>query len=315
MHNRVNLRTPLPPVVSFFLVGLLLCAQPSKKFDVVSVRPSRPDSDTDTRRLPGGRLIATGLTVKGLIRRAYDVQDFQIVAGPAWTGTNRYDISARAPEGTPPDEPLTPFMQALLADRFGLRIRHETRRLAGLALTRAKGGHKLHVARPDSKTTWTFGRGSATGQNVTTTMLAVNMLQRILGQWVSDETGIAGRFDITLKWNPAEDLNSELVELNPAPGDSVYTAIREQLGLALVARKGPVPVIVIESVSRPLRKLTGSLRSSSVLTRTRINPRAPRSLSPLNLRTHGCQERPGFGSDTNEVCCLSASTFRLVDLP
>jgi uncharacterized protein (TIGR03435 family) len=249
----VSRRKRVSTVVCSFFAGGLLFAQSPKRFDVVSIRASSPAADTDTRRLPGGRLIATGLTVRGLIRRAWDVQDFQIVGGPAWIATDRYDVSARAPDGTASDEPLNAFIQEMLGDRFGLRIHQESRRLPRLALTVAKNGHKLRGAQPDSKTTWAMGRGSMTGQNVTTAMLAVNMLQRVLNQWVSDETGIPGHFDITLKWNAGDDLATSAPgePLNPELGPSIYTAVQEQLGLKLVAGKGPVPVIVIDRISRP----------------------------------------------------------------
>jgi uncharacterized protein (TIGR03435 family) len=233
-------------------MGGLLLAQSRKRFDVISIHASAPDVNTDTRRLPGGRLIATGLTVKGLIRRAWDVQDFQIVGGPDWVATDRYDLSARAPDGTASDEPLNPFIQAMLADRFGLRIHHDSRQLPRLALTVGKNGHKLRAAQPGAKTTWSMARGSMTGKNVTSAMLSVDMLQRVLNQWVSDETGIPGRFDVTLKWNPGDDLTASAPgDLDPSLGASIYTAIQEQLGLKLVARRGPVPVIVIDSLSRP----------------------------------------------------------------
>lgn len=83
-------------LLTSILVRGLLLAQGPKTFDVISIRASSPDVDTDTRHLPGGRLIATGLTVKRLIRRAWDVQDYQIVGGPAWASTDHHDVSARA---------------------------------------------------------------------------------------------------------------------------------------------------------------------------------------------------------------------------
>jgi uncharacterized protein (TIGR03435 family) len=197
-------------------------------------------------------VIATGLSVKGLIRRAWDVQEFQVVGGPDWVSTDRYDISAVAPLGTPGDAPLNPFLQSLLVDRFGLKMHRENRQMSRLALTVAKNGHKLHPAQPGRKTTWSNGRGTTTGQNVTTQNLAVNMLQRVLNQWVSDETSITGNFDITLQWNPGDDLAASAPDdANLALGPSIYTAIQEQLGLKLVPGKGPVPVIVIDSISRP----------------------------------------------------------------
>ena len=96
----------------------------------------------------------------------------------------------RAPVGTASDEPLNPFIQALLADLLRLRIHHQTRQLPLLALITAKSGNKLHAARPGARTTWSIGRGSMTGQNITTAMLSFNLLQRVLNRWVSDETGI-----------------------------------------------------------------------------------------------------------------------------
>src|SRR5215469_10879586 len=79
-----------------FLLFCLLSAGPlpGQSFEVASVKLSPPDSHTETRRWPGGRFTASGVTLRALIQRAYEVQDFQIVGGPKWMDNDRLDIEA-----------------------------------------------------------------------------------------------------------------------------------------------------------------------------------------------------------------------------
>lgn len=154
--------------------------------------------------------------------------------------TERFDIDATFPGNTTPEQ-LRPMLQALLAERFKLALHKETRQLPTYALTVAKGGPKIHpVDEGQPKTSGGVGHLEAT--RIGMRKLA-DLLARQEGVPVTDSTGLTGVFDFTLEWTPD----------NASPSDngaSIFTALQEQLGLKLDARKGPVEVLVIDAVEK-----------------------------------------------------------------
>jgi uncharacterized protein (TIGR03435 family) len=234
-------------------------AQNPRKFEVASIKPSAPDSGTETRRYPGGRFTATGVTLKRLIQRGYEVQDFQIDGGPKWVNSERYDVVAKAGENLGLDPQIDSLIQALLADRFQLKFHRETREMLTYSLTADKSGPKLHANTTAPGPRWSLERGLLTGQRIPMSMFASDMLTKALGSVVVDHTGLAGNFDLELKWIPDEarsavpriDKDSDSASSRDIPGPSIFAAIRDQLGLKLEAHKGPVEVLVIDGAERP----------------------------------------------------------------
>src|SRR5580658_6915334 len=119
--------------MSFMRIGILLTTAigsaqsqtepvPATKFEVASIKPNVSGGENmGAFAQPGGRFGARNVPLRFLIRGAYDIKDFQISGGPTWIESDRYDITARAPEGTPNGfEALRPMLQTLLADRFKL---------------------------------------------------------------------------------------------------------------------------------------------------------------------------------------------------
>src|SRR5262249_36904930 len=113
-------------------------ARPS--FEVASVKPSAMAGNfMGIGRAPGGRFTANNVALRFLIQNAYRVRDFQIIGGPSWMATDRWDIEARAEDGsiappTGPPDPNVPDgislrLQSLLEDRFKLKLHHESRDL------------------------------------------------------------------------------------------------------------------------------------------------------------------------------------------
>ena len=99
---------------------------------------------------PGGRVTVTNMTLKQLIVSGWQVLPFQISGGPQWVDSARYDISAKAEKSFEEGEP--PLMiQSLLADRFQLKIRRETKELPTYALVLANKGGKLGPGLAESK--------------------------------------------------------------------------------------------------------------------------------------------------------------------
>jgi bla regulator protein BlaR1 len=136
--------------------------------------------------------------------------------------------------------------QALLADRFKLKVHFETRSLPVYALELAKGGPKMVEAKPDEVSTLTgTGDGQSNvlkGQALTMAQLVRSPLLRPDGRMVVDQTGLTGKYDFTLKSSTGDA---------DGGGPSLFTAMEEQLGLKMVSTKAPVEVIVVDHVERP----------------------------------------------------------------
>src|SRR5450755_783521 len=123
------------------IATLFLGAAFGQTFDVASVKPATGNT-ADFRVYPGGRLHVVGLTVNVILLEAYGLEHYQITGGPAWLGTDRFDIEAKA-EGDPTKAQMMAMLQALLADRFQLKVHRESKEGNVYALVVGKSGHKL----------------------------------------------------------------------------------------------------------------------------------------------------------------------------
>ncbi len=121
------------------------------RFEVASVKPSDPNASSGIfgsipamRPQGAGGISVSNMPLRLLVRMAYGVQDFQLVGGPSWQMSSKFDITAKAPEGTTKaTQDLLPMMKALLADRFKLKTHTETRELPTYALMVARSDGKL----------------------------------------------------------------------------------------------------------------------------------------------------------------------------
>jgi uncharacterized protein (TIGR03435 family) len=279
----VGIATAAGPVVFGLMSTSHVLAQllqptnaPLPSFEVASIKPSHPDSNGVQLGFQFPRSFKTlNATAKELIEFAYNVQtDDQLSAAPNWISSAKYDIDAKIEDSEvehlqklPSDQmknQIQFLLQSLLADRFKLKVSYTTKQLPVYALVIAKGGPKLKspADRAGSRT-GPEERGQFSGMNASTDML-VNALSRQaeIGRTVIDETGLKGKYDWTLKWTPdvstpmsKENDDGSHGSANSAPpdstGPSLFTAIQEQLGLKLKAKKGPVEVLVIDHVEKP----------------------------------------------------------------
>jgi uncharacterized protein (TIGR03435 family) len=218
------------------------------KFEVASVKPNKSgDRDASMNPSPGG-FYATNTTLKFLITWAYDVGDHQISAGPNWINTERYDIVAKGQIDRPNSAQYRQMLQTLLADRFQLRLRRETKELPVYALVVGKNGSKLREADGVGMTT---GRGRITARRISMERFAAHLGNR-LGRTVLDRTGLQGNFAFELEWTPDP---GQPLGPNPTPlessGPSIFTALQDQLGLKLEPQKGSVEMLVIDHVEKP----------------------------------------------------------------
>jgi uncharacterized protein (TIGR03435 family) len=279
---------------------------PAGKFDVVSVRPCTDEGGggkssggrggSGSPRGIGttpGRLNVTCMTVSAMIRRAYTpapggpaiwVGDQQAVrGGPAWIYSDRYTIRAETDGAILPGMMTGPMLQALLEDRFHLRLRHDQEEIAIYTLTVAKGGTKLKPIEPGSCRVPEAGRGmtveemkdpaqkpmcgnhvAAHGPNWTMEAGGTTMAQfagalggMIMDRPVADRTGLAGQYAMQVEFAHdqatagLDGLNWPESTIDAPLGPTVFTELERKLGLRLTAARGPRAYLTIDGVERP----------------------------------------------------------------
>jgi uncharacterized protein (TIGR03435 family) len=225
-------------------------------FEVASVRPNRT-RDRGSMEFPRGheRFIATNMPLAAVILVAYDITVRQLSRSDPLL-SERYDIAAKADHAVGRDEMLR-MLQALLADRFKLVVRRETREVPVWALTIAKGGAKLRPGDPTEsdgaapRTPARAGGSEQSGGHYTFKnesmpdfAWALSRTTAVGDRVVVDETGLEGNYDFELMF----ERESAVVG---AEGPSIFSALQEQLGLKLESKKAPVEFLVIEHVERP----------------------------------------------------------------
>jgi bla regulator protein BlaR1 len=231
-------------------------ARPNRRltFEVASVKPAAPDADErSVSHSPGARLVTSNATLKQLILLAYQLMPFQFSGGPNWVGSDGFDIEAKAANPKATQEQFRQMIQTLLEDRFQLKVHFTTKELPVYALVVDKNGSKLTKAKDDNaEVSMRNGRGEMTGVKATMAMFA-SSLSRPLQRKVVDETGLTGIYNFKLQYVPDENLAKLSGDdaLPPIDGSSLFTALREQLGLTLKSTKGPVEVLVIDHAEKP----------------------------------------------------------------
>jgi uncharacterized protein (TIGR03435 family) len=223
-------------VIYLILIAVCTAAAPIPAFEVASIKPDKSETGVDTIKISKGNLIIRNVSLKRLISMAYGIPDSReyLLSGPDWLDSERFDISAKYPPETPDQDALA-MLGNLLGERFSLALHRETRQISGYALMIGKGGPKLQsAARPDPFPMFRALSGHVTGSSVSMPDLA-DRLSRApfeLDRPVVDFTGLTGRFDLTLDWS--------------LTGPSIFTALEEQIGLWLEARRLPLEVLVVD---------------------------------------------------------------------
>ena len=276
--------------LGLLLVGLVVAASSLaaqsgvSRFEVASVKPRTPDPLAPPLVLPpiGGRFLATNTSLRVLLSIAHGIQDFQIVGGPSWIDSSAFDITAQMPDGTPSTIPsITPMLQTLLAERFRLRTHTETREGPIYVLTFARDDRQFgpnfkrsttdcsKAAEELEKRAAAVASGRigpvptpgetvpcaavhdtsagfglrANGQPLTA---LTQFLMPLTERMVQDRTGLTDLYDWLLTYDPDVRRPGR-----PNNGPDLFTALQEQLGLKLQSSRGPVEVLVIDSVEPP----------------------------------------------------------------
>jgi bla regulator protein BlaR1 len=230
-------------------------------FQTISIKPNSPGSlAVSDLNGPNGQYVADNVTLRRLIRDAYEVESFQVSGGPDWLDADRFSIAAYAP-GHPTKEQMQLMRRKLLADRFRLSMHTATQELSiyRLVIARRDGelGAQIHhsamdcsrvavrpsaVPPPGVGCGFGGGPGSLGGQGVRLPIIAKG-LSRYVRRVVVDGTGLDGPFDLTLQWPTSSTSSGDVAPL--------LSAVHQQLGLVMRPEIGPVDVFVIDEAERP----------------------------------------------------------------
>jgi uncharacterized protein (TIGR03435 family) len=253
------------------LSGGLFCAGiQAQQFEVASIKPDKSDIPP-MFGVGNGGASERNVTLKTLIGLAWRVQEFEIFGGPAWIGSDRFDVEAKAADPKADPNQLRLMLRSLLEDRFQLTLHRETRESAVYALTIGRGGPTIKLSHDQSADVVNgpaapgagpnhgairIGAGSLVGNAVTMALFTRTLSQR-LDRVVIDRTNLSGRFDIRLQWTPGpgevryDPGGNLLPPVTYLSGPSIFSAIQEQLGFKLESAKAPVEVLIIDRAERP----------------------------------------------------------------
>lgn len=224
-------------------------------FEVASIKPSAPETPRGGGfgMSPSGLFQVQGLSLMELVSAAYTqgrpFYRFQVAGGPDWLDSARFDITASSSFKNATPAQTMAMVKAMLIERFKLVAHEEMREgpIYVLALANKNGtlGPKmrkssLNCPEPgcDFKINPRAGTLSARGLTVDRLAFAMGNFPGV-GRIIADRTGLAGGYDMDMEWMPGDE------------GVSIFTALREQLGLALEASRGPVPMLIIERAEKP----------------------------------------------------------------
>ena len=202
----------------------------------------------------GGRYVMRNATMLDLITTAYGFDDVNVVGGPSWLETTRFDVTAKAAPSTS-EETLNLMLQALLAERFKLVVHRDSKAMPAFALILGKGKPKLKEADGTGATgcqqktaqSGAAANNALTCRNMTTDDIAKEVLPRAgayLPNPVVDLTGLKGSWNFDIAWTARGGLAQA-----GSDGVSVFDAVDKQLGLKLEPQKIPMPVLIVDSVN------------------------------------------------------------------
>jgi uncharacterized protein (TIGR03435 family) len=245
-------------------------------FDVAAVKPAADTTAFSFSMVQsGGRYVGQNMSLRLLIKTAYGVHDSQIIGGPSWIDSDRWDINAKA-EGfkdanTFRDQARL-MVRPLLADRFKLVMHHEQREIPVYALVLAKPNEfgpqfrrddncdpqtpapippAQGAAEPAGQLACTsdgFNPRHLWARAMTLNYMLIGLARTSIDRVVVDHTGLTGKFDWEVQWIP-EDLR---VDAPKQEGPSIFQAFRDQLGIKLEPTRDRVDVLVIDRAERPV---------------------------------------------------------------
>ena len=256
-------------------------------FEVASVKPSASTSGGSSSNDSPGGYNATNLSLRRLIAIAHRVNlaiDRERIVGPSWIDEARFDINARTPAGSRPEQ-IPDMLRTLLMQRFALATHVETREEPVFALVKARAdgrlGPQLTPSTLDCSKRDAFLSGSSAAPSAaaattpTPTPLQCGLISNVdangavlrggarsmadlarnltgrVNRTVIDRTGLNGPYDFVLRWTPDNFQNTAGNAGPSLDGTQIFTAMQEQLGLRLEPQRGPAEFLIVDNVERP----------------------------------------------------------------
>jgi uncharacterized protein (TIGR03435 family) len=267
-----RMRRPSLAVASLLLAGSLVGAQtPPPEFEVVSIKRSPADATSGgLQTLPDGTFIMRNSAMRSIISAASPVPVREVEGYPAWVDTERYDITAKPPEGAPRDQ-RPAMMRRMFEDRMNLKghVEERERTIFALVVARSDGrlGPQLKPSAldcgkpptaprsvltpptepPEARCGGLFANGQIVSGGILLDQLVLS-LAGLAGGQVVNRTGLQGYYALTLRWAPRRGPNAE-----PGADDQpdFFTAMQEQLGLKLQSEKAKLPIFIVDTIERP----------------------------------------------------------------
>ncbi len=244
-------------------------AVPAPAFEMADVHVSPRSNNPSVRggMVRAGQYELRTATMLDLISRAFEINSANIAGGPSWIETDRFDVIAKVPAGTPP-ESLKLMLQTLLADRFKLVVHNDNKAMTAYLLTAGKhpllkqsDGAGPGGCEPQESDYSPVINGSFLCHHVTVAEFAqalenwhrAPVMSYIGANPVRDLTGLRGSWDFHIKWTGRGLLTSA-----GSDGITLFDAVDKQLGVKLELQQTPLPVIVVDSVNqKPTDNLPG----------------------------------------------------------
>jgi uncharacterized protein (TIGR03435 family) len=247
------------------LAGVVICfaarpqsVSPTPSFSVAEVHRSASATNPQTFRsggfLRGERYDLRKATMMDIIRLAYGFDPDAVFGGPDWLEFDRFDIAAKAPPTSSPQE-LSRMLQSLLTERFKLSFHRDVRPMPAYIL-RAGKNSKLKPAEGPGDAECKYQRQPDSSPYTVYSCRNLTMagfseqLRGLAGDYLTapviDSTGLTGEWDFDLKWTSRSRILPAGIERS-----TIFAAIQQQLGLTLTAGRAPSPVIVVDRVEQP----------------------------------------------------------------
>ncbi len=233
-------------------------AAPPPAFDVASIRASAGGGGRGRPmgRLPFGNqniqitpdsVTMRGASLKSVIAWAYGVKDFQ-VNGPDWLDTQRFDIVAKA-AGQSTEDQLRIMTETLLADRFKVALHRTTKEMQAYVLVIGKGGSKLIESKTEGESELQPDQARMQVTILRTPLSALtDMLYGVLRTPVVDETGLKGKYDVSINMMKYVSMGSDGGSIDPV--GLIMTALQEELGLKLESRKTALDLLIVDHAEK-----------------------------------------------------------------
>jgi uncharacterized protein (TIGR03435 family) len=238
-----------------------MAADADPSWEVATIKPAAPDAKGKGFGGAPRQFKTFNTTLNDIISFAYDVNAKQIVGGPAWMETDKFDITTGEPDqpGAPSQKQLKSMLRKLMADRFGLKFHPGKKDISAYVLTVAKGGPKMtkNETGDHQGASFYFTKlGNLVFRDDTIDDFCHGMQGAVFDRPVVNHTGLEGHWDGLLKWTP-DETQFQVFGVKIVPDESpdapppIFTAIQEQIGLKLDAEKTAVDVMILDHAEKP----------------------------------------------------------------